>query len=213
MGAAGGSSATRISQWDRWLHRAGIWQQLQLLPMPLTHTCTTLCYTKSLHQNHPYTTQNYPTTQHYTNKILNYTMKYYTFENNTTDFTCTIQCYAIHIRNYTKHILLNQTTSGWPLYVTSNNKLRRYSRKMFSVDSCQLTWGPCHFSNAPLFWPFGHMQTRPAAEQLLWWRSSFSGGSPHTATMPFYSMSRFNLDLREPSQSYFPPIPSPPWPR
>ena len=41
--------------------------------------------------------------------------------------------------------------TGWPLYVTSNNKLRRHSQKMFSVDSCQFTSGPCHFSDAPLF--------------------------------------------------------------
>ena len=37
--------------------------------------------------------------------------------------------------------------TGWPLYVTSNNKLRQHSRKMFSVDSCQFTSGPCHFSD------------------------------------------------------------------
>ena len=35
--------------------------------------------------------------------------------------------------------------TGWPLYVTtSNNKIRRHSRKMFSVDSWQFTSGPYH---------------------------------------------------------------------
>ena len=34
------------------------------------------------------------------------------------------------------------------LYVTSNNKLRRHSRKMFSVDSCQFPSGQCHFSDS-----------------------------------------------------------------
>ena len=55
--------------------------------------------------------------------------------------------------------------TGWPLYVTSNNKLRQHSTKMFSVDSCQFTSGPYHFSDAPLFRPLGRMRT-PPAEQL-----------------------------------------------
>ena len=37
----------------------------------------------------------------------------------------------------------NKATS-WPLCVTSNQKHRRHSRKMFSVDSCEFTSGPCH---------------------------------------------------------------------
>ena len=31
-------------------------------------------------------------------------------------------------------------------------------------DSCQLTSGPCHSFNAPLFRPLGRMRTPPAAE-------------------------------------------------
>ena len=38
--------------------------------------------------------------------------------------------------------------TGWPLYVTSNNKLRWNSTKMLSVDSCQFTSGPYQFSDA-----------------------------------------------------------------
>ena len=57
--------------------------------------------------------------------------------------------------------------TGWPLYVTSSNKLRQqHSTKMFSVlDSCQFTSGPYHFSDAPLFRPLGRMRTPPPAEQ------------------------------------------------
>ena len=33
--------------------------------------------------------------------------------------------------------------NGWPLNITSNNKLRRHSRKMFPVNSSYLTSGPC----------------------------------------------------------------------
>ena len=54
--------------------------------------------------------------------------------------------------------------TGWPLYVTSNNKLRQqHSTKMFSVDSCQFTSGPYHLSDTPLFRPLGRMRTPPPA--------------------------------------------------
>ena len=43
--------------------------------------------------------------------------------------------------------------TGWPLYDTSNNKLRQHSKKMFSVDSCHFTPGPYNYSDAPLFRP------------------------------------------------------------
>ena len=36
---------------------------------------------------------------------------------------------------------------------------------MFSVDSCQLTSGPYHFSDAPLFRPLSRMLTPPPEEQ------------------------------------------------
>ena len=35
------------------------------------------------------------------------------------------------------HSTSGNRATGWRLYVTSNNKLRRHSRKMSSVDSCQ----------------------------------------------------------------------------
>ena len=35
-------------------------------------------------------------------------------------------------------------------------------RKMFSVDSCQFTLGPCHFFDTLLFRPLRRMRTSPA---------------------------------------------------
>ena len=77
--------------------------------------------------------------------------------------------------------------TGWPLYVTSNNKLRRHTRKMISVDSCQFTSGPYNLS---LFRTLGRMRTPPAA-------------------LPAEeSELRFNLNFRESTESFFLPIPS-----
>ena len=39
------------------------------------------------------------------------------------------------------HCTSGNGATSWPLYVTSNNKLRKHSRKI--VDRCQFTLGPC----------------------------------------------------------------------
>ena len=59
-------------------------------------------------------------------------------------------------------------------------------RKRFSVDGCQSTSGPCHFSDAPLFRPPSRMQTPPAvAEQLL--REPAFGNKPFLLHVAFQS--------------------------
>ena len=91
-----------------------------------------------------------------------------------------------------------RATSGWPLR-PSNNKHRQHSRKMFSVNSCQFTSGPCHFSDATLFRPLGRnvcwriLHTTEGSEQwsvgeMTWTRSELTA-VPH--------MAAINLDFRE----------------
>ena len=74
--------------------------------------------------------------------------------------------------------------SDWPLYVSSNNKLRQqHSTKSFSVlDSCQFTSGPYHFSDAPLFRPLGRMQNPaggagPAGRGVRVWPGGRNNGA------------------------------------
>ena len=114
--------------------------------------------------------------------------------------------------------------TGWPLYVTSNNKLIRESD--VSADSCQFTSGPYHFSDAPLFRPLGRMPTPPAAlpaeqsaydreeqwsvGQMIWTRSELTAVCWNIA---FSSMSRFNLDFRESKPKLISPNSFSPWAR
>ena len=53
--------------------------------------------------------------------------------------------------------------TGWPLYVTSNNNLRRHSRKMFSVDSCQWTDRCPAYGNNPFLL---HVAFQPGLQRV-----------------------------------------------
>ena len=79
--------------------------------------------------------------------------------------------------------------TGWPLYVTSNNKPRRHSRKMFSEH---LSKG--RNNGAPEKWPEVNWQLKTSFSRR---RSCSSVRLSAYGNNPFSSASRFNLDFRE----------------